>query len=52
MAFGWNYDDPTETENDDEGSNGAADSELVDDERIIPLQNSISNQVVLTKHNL
>ena len=45
MVIGWNDDASAETEN-DVGSNGAIDSELVVDRRtVIPSQNSNTNQV-------
>ena len=47
MVIGWNFDNSTNNEN-DEGSNGATDSELVGDERKeIPSQYSKSIQVSL-----
>ena len=46
MVFGWNNDDLAIHEN-DEGSNGATQTNLVVDERnTFPIQKSIQNQVV------
>ena len=44
MVCGWKDDGTANFEN-DEGSNGATDPELVDDKRTFPLQNSNPNQV-------